>query len=106
MPVQMRGMWPGIDPQSLLGVLTQTLEVTRYVVTAPAGRFRRAHPCGQPPTAGWLDQERGSRNSKPEKCPYPFYPEPGGLLPWAGTDNGDRVCWLTEGQPDGWTVVC
>lgn len=52
-----------------------------------------------------LDGERSFRESDPDRCPYPFYPEPGGLLPWAGTDNGDRLCWSTDGEPDGWTVV-
>ncbi|WP_431895935.1 SMI1/KNR4 family protein [Nonomuraea sp. bgisy101] len=52
-----------------------------------------------------LDGERSFRESNPDKCPYPFYPEPGGLLPWAGTDNGDRLCWSTTGEPDGWPIV-
>ncbi|WP_201009266.1 SMI1/KNR4 family protein [Kitasatospora sp. Root187] len=52
-----------------------------------------------------LDGERSFRRSNPDKCPYPFHPEPGGLLPWAGVDNGARLCWLTEGEPDSWTVV-
>ncbi|WP_369190181.1 SMI1/KNR4 family protein [Streptomyces sp. R08] len=58
------------------------------------------------PAKRLLEQERGFRDRYPEDSPYPFYPEPGGLLPWAGTDNGDRVCWLTAGKPDAWTVVC
>ncbi|MGW3630362.1 SMI1/KNR4 family protein [Streptomyces sp. NPDC005122] len=58
------------------------------------------------PAKRLLDQERGFRDSSPEDCPYPFYPEPGGLLPWARTDNGDTVCWLTDGKPAAWTVVC
>jgi hypothetical protein len=58
------------------------------------------------PAQRLLDQERGFRAADPDACPYPFYPEPGGLLPWAGTDNGDRLCWLTDGRPDAWTVVC
>jgi hypothetical protein len=33
------------------------------------------------------------------------FPEPGGLLPFAVTDNGDYLCWTTEGEPDNWTVV-
>ncbi|MGW7102393.1 SMI1/KNR4 family protein [Streptomyces sp. NPDC054838] len=52
-----------------------------------------------------LENERSFRKANPEKCPYPYYPEPGGLLEWAGTDNGDRLCWLTDGHPDTWTVV-
>jgi hypothetical protein len=45
------------------------------------------------------------REDYPQSCPYAVYPEPGGLLPWAGTDNGDRICWFTEGRPDTWTTV-
>ncbi len=39
------------------------------------------------------------------QCPYPLYPEPGGLLPWGVTDNGDVLFWLTEGCSDEWSVV-
>ncbi|MER5427016.1 SMI1/KNR4 family protein [Streptosporangium roseum] len=52
-----------------------------------------------------LGRERAFREKYPDECPYPFYPEPGGLLEWAGTDNGDSLCWLTEGEPDSWRVV-
>ncbi|MER5620935.1 SMI1/KNR4 family protein [Streptosporangium sp. NPDC002544] len=52
-----------------------------------------------------LDRERSFRERYPDECPYPFYPEPGGLLEWAGTDNGDSLCWLTDGEPDSWRVV-
>ncbi|MDI1477255.1 hypothetical protein [Polyangium sp. y55x31] len=37
--------------------------------------------------------------------PYPVFPEPGGLLPWGYTINGDALFWLTKGTPDKWTVV-
>jgi hypothetical protein len=33
------------------------------------------------------------------------YPKPGGLLEWAATDLGDKLCWATEGPPDTWRVV-
>jgi hypothetical protein len=36
---------------------------------------------------------------------HPLWFEPGGLLPWGGTDNGDTLYWLTRGHPDRWTVV-
>ncbi|WP_405914989.1 SMI1/KNR4 family protein [Streptomyces sp. NBC_00728] len=52
-----------------------------------------------------LDSERPFREANPDDCPYPYYPEAGGLLEWAGTDNGDRLCWVTDGHPDTWTVV-
>ena len=41
----------------------------------------------------------------PESVPYPIFPEPGGLLPWLITDNGDVVYWATRGAPDTWSVV-
>jgi hypothetical protein len=37
--------------------------------------------------------------------PYPLFPEAGGLLPVAITDNGDTIHWLTNGPPDEWTIV-
>lgn len=36
---------------------------------------------------------------------YPLFPAAGGLLPWGATDNGDVLYWLTEGQPDEWSIV-
>ena len=31
--------------------------------------------------------------------------EPEGLLPWGGTENGDTLFWLTEGEADNWSVL-
>jgi len=40
-----------------------------------------------------------------ESCPYPIYPELGGLLPWGITDNGDVMFWIANGEPDSWKIV-
>ena len=40
-----------------------------------------------------------------EEVPYPLYPDPGGLFPWAVSDNGDVLYWLTRGSPDEWEIV-
>lgn len=32
------------------------------------------------------------------------YPSPGGLLPFAATDNGEIFYWQTTGSPEQWTV--
>jgi hypothetical protein len=40
-----------------------------------------------------------------EPSPYPLHPEPGGLLPFGKTDNGDALFWLTRDEPDKWPVV-
>ncbi len=37
--------------------------------------------------------------------PYPIYPEPAGIVPWASDDNGNVYYWQTGGDPDHWTVV-
>lgn len=34
--------------------------------------------------------------------PMPIFPTAGGLLPWAVTDNGDMICWLTRRE---WPTV-
>ncbi|MFI5843926.1 SMI1/KNR4 family protein [Catenuloplanes sp. NPDC051500] len=52
-----------------------------------------------------LDEERDYRDDEPEDYPYPLHPEPGGVLIWGGTGNGERLCWLTGGEPDAWPVV-
>lgn len=40
-----------------------------------------------------------------EGCPYPVFPEVGGLIPWGFTDNGDLLLWLAEGESESWPVV-
>jgi hypothetical protein len=41
------------------------------------------------------------------EIPFPIYPEPGGLLPWGVTANGDWGYWITAptGEPDAWEVA-
>jgi hypothetical protein len=51
------------------------------------------------------DMFEGHRADWPEDFPHPLYPEPGGLLEWAGTGDGDMLCWLTTGAADTWPVV-
>lgn len=46
-----------------------------------------------------------SKTSFPEYFKHDVFPEVGGLLPWAYTDNGDELYWLTDGKPDEWKVV-
>lgn len=52
-----------------------------------------------------MDYERETRSEDPEDYPYPLHPEPGGLLPWGGTSNGQPLCWVTAGEPATWSVV-
>jgi hypothetical protein len=52
-----------------------------------------------------LDADRVSRGQFPSHYPLPLYPEPGGILPWAGTDNGDALYFITAGPADDWPTV-
>jgi hypothetical protein len=38
-------------------------------------------------------------------CPFPVYPELGGLLPVAQDSNGNDLFWLALGEPDLWTLI-
>lgn len=40
-----------------------------------------------------------------EMVPFPLYFEPGGLLPWGRTINGEDLFWKTAGDPDRWTII-
>jgi len=57
-----------------------------------------------------MDAERrineGLATGDPEyHSPDPIYPDAGGLLKWGHHDSGYRLWWLTEGEPDRWTVL-
>jgi len=41
----------------------------------------------------------------PETCPYPLMFEPGGLLPWGRSIDGDLFCWSTAGVSGKWRIV-
>ena len=52
-----------------------------------------------------LDADRESRLAFPSHYPIALYPESGGLLPWAITDNGDTLYFITSGPPDEWPIL-
>lgn len=41
----------------------------------------------------------------PESCPFPLLFEPGGLLPWGISIDGDIFCWQTKGASGRWSIV-
>ncbi|MGW5349070.1 hypothetical protein ACWERV_00940 [Streptomyces sp. NPDC004031] len=53
------------------------------------------------------DALRGLRLEYPDAFPYPFHPEPGGLLPWGGGISGEQLFWLRRPgtAPEEWPVV-
>lgn len=54
---------------------------------------------------GALEADRELARSSPNAVPFALFPEREGALPWARSDNGDVVYWLTRGEPDAWPVA-
>lgn len=53
-----------------------------------------------------LDDMRGWRAKGQGRCPYPIFPEPGGILPWGESNEGQLYFWLIGAEdPDSWPVV-
>lgn len=53
----------------------------------------------------FLGALRTMRTEFPDTVPYPLYFEPGGLLPWGISIDGDIFCWSTFGLSGNWTTV-
>jgi hypothetical protein len=53
-----------------------------------------------------LEDMRGWRAKGQGRFPYPIFPEPGGVLPWGESNQGQLYFRLTGGaDPDSWPVV-
>ncbi|MGX1507875.1 UNVERIFIED_CONTAM: hypothetical protein RKD43_006500 [Streptomyces graminofaciens] len=65
-------------------------------------------PFGTSPHNG-IEWQRGHLSGSPgrdrERYPYPLHPAAGALLVWGATPDADRLCWLTDGSAEDWTVV-
>jgi hypothetical protein len=49
---------------------------------------------------------REFKEEYPADLPFPLLYEPGGLMPWGSTIDGDILCWRTPGAATGqWPVV-
>lgn len=74
----------------------------------PGGWLYLIDPFGTEPTlveqSEWDRRNaRGLQRHFPEQSPgWPMWPEPGGLLPWANSADGDLIGWWTIGTPDAW----
>ena len=85
--------------------------VNHYGYLTVGGYIRVPSPLSSDPHRGLpaiiseLDHYRKIQVEFGDYFPIKAYPEPGGLLPWATTINGDRLFWLTRGTPDEWTIV-
>ncbi len=111
-PVAGRGNWKAVEERLGLGLpgdfkaLIETYGSGSFSdFLNPINPFR-----GDGAGFDWADRDilefdRETRDEYPDALPYPIHPEPGGILPWAETDNGDILYWLTEGDPDSWPIL-
>lgn len=54
---------------------------------------------------GALDADRTLAKMSKKAVPFTLFPDPDGALPFASTDNGDVLYWLTWGAPNEWPVA-
>lgn len=55
---------------------------------------------------GMLDADRELQQAVPEAVPFALYPEKDGALPWAQSENGHGVYWITwSDDPGEWPVA-
>jgi SMI1-KNR4 cell-wall len=40
-----------------------------------------------------------------EEVPFLIFPESPGIMPCGNDENGNTLYWLTDGEPDEWTIV-
>ncbi len=86
-----------------------------YGSGAVSGELAVFHPRGSSPllermrethqmfTARW---ERALSEGRSDHVPYPFHPEPGGLISWGYDQSGDEHFFLPcDPDPDRWKVV-
>ena len=52
-----------------------------------------------------LEAYKASKMESPKYYHDDVYPTPGGILPFAVTDNGEVLYWRTVGGPEQWTVT-
>jgi SUKH superfamily protein len=77
--------------------------VNFITVFTPFAHDESANLLAQPDLS--LRAYQAVRAEFPEAAPYPAFPEPGGVLPWALTSNGDVLFWLTEGPSNTWPII-
>lgn len=82
----------------------------RYGSGAMCGELVVFHPLGSSPLLErmrWIHELFGqARQDYPEEHPYPFHPEPGGLISWGYDPSGDEHFFLPcDPDPERWKIV-
>lgn len=105
--------WPAVHDR--IGVLLPRDYadfITHYGTGCVSGWLSVYNPFSENPNlnlfrriAADLSGLRDLKASAPRTVPFPLYFEPGGLLPWGTSIDGDIFCWLTSGLEGVWKVA-
>jgi|GEM_PF-1836111 len=110
-------LWPQVE--SNLGLALPT-DYKRFIDLYGAGMvfdelfivspFTKTNTLAKPDyLTSWALQEgaeyRECHNRFPEECPFPIYPDAGGLLAIGGDQTCNSLFYRTEGTPDEWPLV-
>lgn len=89
--------------------------IDAYGTGSISGELVVFHPCGSSPLLERMrrthrtfaeDRARALNAGEDETVPYPFHPEPGGLISWGYDHSGDEHFFLPcDPDPDRWKVV-
>jgi len=111
-PLEADGSWFHAEEILGMGFPDDFKDFIRIYGSGTIGHFMSVlNPFAQNPNLNLLEQSRSQLDvlhylrDRGESNPYALYPESGGLLPVAGTDNGDFIYWLTRGGAADWTIV-
>lgn len=52
-----------------------------------------------------LSSYEESKGKFPQYYKHDVFPKSEGLLPWAYSENGDEIYWLTSSNPNKWSIV-
>ncbi|MEY9966176.1 hypothetical protein ABIA33_004235 [Streptacidiphilus sp. MAP12-16] len=108
--------WPAVEAS--LGGVALPSDYKTLVETFPRGRFQGAIRLIRPGDHGYprteylgyfrslLDHLSEMKLADQTACPYPIFPQPGGIIPWGERQQGDLVFWLPNGpDSDAWPTL-
>jgi hypothetical protein len=114
-PIETHGEWAQIERQlgtslpadykwfiETYGTGSICIEFVRVLNPFAENRAGNLLSCGAV-TLEWLRENQDHTALRVND--YPVFPEPGGILPWGTSGNGHEFFWLTQGEPDTWSVV-
>ena len=108
-----RAAWAAVEREIGLRLPSDFKALIATYGSGSIDEFLTVHaPFSDNPNVRFLDEARSNlkiyREIRTfEHIPHPIHPEPGGILPWGSTSNGDVLFWVTDPPdvPDRWPTA-